>query len=178
MGAGFDNNYDLVPDRNIWIQPIGDSSSYDPGCFRLVKTYGLVIVKLNDGTELLIPFVDQLYFENIPDNNTGAVGLVFYEYIALDGICTAGLTPYQEVASGYDNEKFNADFGAGIPPLQSRESNMTIDKTGQTTIGLSGTINYSMTFTLPDVESGDTTTTITVGNPSNGMPLTFYETVP
>jgi hypothetical protein len=178
VGAGFDNNYDLVPDRNIWIQPIGDSSSYDPGCFRLVKTYGLVIVKLNDGTELLIPFVDQLYFENIPDNNTGAVGLVFYEYIALDGICTAGLTPYQEVASGYDNEKFNADFGAGIPPLQSRESNMTIDKTGQTTIGLSGTINYSMTFTLPDVESGDTTTTITVGNPSNGLPLTFYETVP
>jgi hypothetical protein len=36
-----------------------------------VKTYGLVIVKLNDGTELLIPFVDQMYFENIPDTTTG-----------------------------------------------------------------------------------------------------------
>lgn len=179
VGAGFDNNYDLVPDRNIWIQPIGDSGSYDPGCFRLVRTYGLVIVKLNDGTELLIPFVDQMYFENIPENNIGAVGLVFYEYVALDGACTAGLTPYQEVASGYDNEKFNADFGAGVPPLQSQQSNMTFDKNGQTAIGLGGTINYSMTFTLPDV---DTTVgndmTVTVGSPTYGLPLTFYETVP
>jgi hypothetical protein len=60
VGAGFDNNYDLVPDRNAWVQPIGDVSAYDPGCFRLVRTYGLVIVKINDGTELLIPFVDQM----------------------------------------------------------------------------------------------------------------------
>lgn len=178
VGAGFDNNGDFVPDRNIWVQPIGDASSYDPGCFRLARTYGLVIVKLNDGTELLIPFVDQMYFENIPDNNNGAVGLVFYEYLAMDGVCTAGLTPYQEVASGYDNEKFNGDFGAGIPPLQSRESNMTLDKTGQTTIGLGGTINYSMTFSLPDVDTGDATTTVTLGNPAYGMPLTFYEPVP
>lgn len=36
VGAGFDNNYDLTPDRNAWVQPIGDAGSYDPGCFRLV----------------------------------------------------------------------------------------------------------------------------------------------
>jgi hypothetical protein len=60
VGAGFDNNQDFVPDRNAWVQPIGDAGAYDPGCFRLVRTYGLVIVKLNDGTELLIPFVDRM----------------------------------------------------------------------------------------------------------------------
>lgn len=130
VGHGFDNDGDLVPDRNIWVQPIGDSGAYDPGCFRLVRAYGLIIVKLNDGTEMLIPFVDRMYFDYIPENNNGAVGLVFYDYIALDGACTAGLMPYQEVASGYDNEKFNGDFGAGIPPLQSREAEMTLEKGG------------------------------------------------
>ncbi|MDP1546138.1 MAG: SdrD B-like domain-containing protein, partial [Anaerolineales bacterium] len=179
VGFGFDNNGDGVPDRNAWVQPIGDHTLYDAGCFRLVRSYGIVIVKLNNGTELLIPFLDQLYFENIPSNNTGAVGLVYYEYAALDGACAVSLTPYQEVASGYDNEKFNADFGAGIPPLQSRQSNMTLDKTGQATIGLGGTMNYSITFTLPDLDPdpGDTQT-IFVGNPSLGMPLVFQETVP
>ncbi len=177
VGAGFDNNGDLVPDRNIWVQPIGDASAYDPGCFRLVRTYGLVIIKLNDGTEMLIPFVDEMYFENIPDNNTGAVGLVFYEYIALDGACSAGLTPYQEVASGYDNEKFNGDFGAGIPPIQSRATNMLFDKTGAGSIALGGTINYSLKFTLPDIDGG-TSDTVTVGSPSVGAPLTFFDTVP
>ena len=101
----------------------------------------------------------------------------YYEYVALDGACTAGLTPYQEVASGYDNEKFNADFGAGIPPLQSRQTNMTFDKNGQTSIGLGGTIDYTMTFTLPDVDTTNSMV-ITVGSPSMGMPLTYYETVP
>lgn len=177
VGAGFDNNGDFVPDRNAWVQPIGDASGYDPGCFRMVHNYGLVIVKLNDGTEQLIPFEDQLYFENIPDNNNGAVGLVYYEYAALNGVCTANLTPYQEVASGYDNEKFNADYGAGVPPLQSQQSNMTLDKTGPSSIGLGGTINYSLTFTLPDIDGG-TADTITVGQPSLGAPLTYSDTVP
>jgi hypothetical protein len=180
VGAGFDNNGDFVPDRNVWVQPIGDASGYDPGCFRLVRTYGLVIVKLNDGTEQLIPFVDQMYFENIPENNIGAVGLVYYEYAALDGICTASLTPYQEVASGYDNEKFNADYGAGIPPLQSQESNMTLNKTGPNTIGLTGTINYLLTFTLPDIDNDPPTDnrTVTIGQPSYGVPLTYSDAVP
>jgi hypothetical protein len=176
VGAGFDNNGDLVPDRNAWVQPIGDASVYDPGCFNLVRTYGLLIVKLNDGTDMLIPFVDQMYFQGLPDNNTGVVGLVFYEYVALDGACTAGLTPYQEVASGYDNEKFNADFGAGIPPLKSQQTNMTFDKSGPTSVARNTTFTYTLTFTLPDVDG--TSMTITVGNPSANEPLTYYDAVP
>jgi LPXTG-site transpeptidase (sortase) family protein len=176
VGAGFDNNYDLIPDRNAWVQPIGDAGAYDPGCFRLVKTYGVVIVKLNDGSNLLIPFVDQMYFENIPENNTGAVGLVYYEYAALDGACSAGLTPYQEVASGYDNEKFNADFGAGIPPLQSQEPNMTITKTGPDSVGTSSDMVYKLKFAFP--ASTSSSMTISVGSPSVGMPLVFSDAIP
>jgi hypothetical protein len=33
VGAGFDNNGDFVPDRNIWLQPIGDASGYQPRFF-------------------------------------------------------------------------------------------------------------------------------------------------
>jgi hypothetical protein len=88
VGQGFDNDGDFVPDYNFWVQPVGDPSLYDPDCFRLTKTYGLIIVQLNDGTELLIPFEDRLYFENIPPNNTNVTGLVFYEYISLDGPCS------------------------------------------------------------------------------------------
>ncbi|MCI5195182.1 MAG: hypothetical protein D3919_02915, partial [Candidatus Electrothrix sp. AW5] len=69
VGAGFDNDNDGVPDKNAWMQPVGDPSLYDAGCFRLVRTYGIVIVKKQDGTEELIPFVDQLYFEHFPNNN-------------------------------------------------------------------------------------------------------------
>lgn len=85
----------------------------------MVRTYGIVLVKKQDGTEELIPFVDRLYFEHIPDN-TGAVGLVFYEYAALNGVCRGALSPYQEVASGYDNEKFSGDYGTAIQ-MESRE---------------------------------------------------------
>ncbi len=173
VGAGFDNNGDLVPDRNAWLQPIGDPNSYDPGCFRLVRTYGLLVVKRGGGGESLIPFVDQLYFENIPADNTGVVGLVYYQYVALDGVCTAGLTPYQEVASGYDNEKFNADFGAGVPPLTSRDPELVLDKSVNTAqIGPS--LPVTLTYTLAYTNTGP----VSAGNPALGVPLVVQDSIP
>jgi uncharacterized repeat protein (TIGR01451 family) len=172
VGAGFDNDGDLRPDYNAWVQPIGDPNSYDPGCFRLVRTYGIVIVKLVGGGEYLIPFEDQLYFENIPDN-TGAVGLVFYEYAALDGACTAGLSPYQEVASGFDNEKFNGDYGVGIPPLQTQEPSFSLSKTvSSASIATSpaSTLTYSIAF--------QNTSTVSLGSPALGVPLVISDTIP
>ena len=169
---GFDNNLDLVPDQNAWAQPVGDPSNYDPGCFRLVHTYGLIIVKLKSGGEYLIPFEDQLYFENLPDN-TGVVGLVFYEYEALNGVCTAGLTPYQEVASGFDNEKFNGDYGHFVPPLNSFEPTVELNKSvDQTSIGptLPATLTYSLQFTNTGV--------ITVGQPQYAAPMVAQDSVP
>lgn len=172
VGAGFDNDGDFVPDHNAWLQPIGDPNAYDPGCFRLVRTFGILVVKLVGGGEKLIPFVDNLYFQNIPDN-TGVVGLVYYEYAALDGACTAALSPYQEVASGFDNEKFNADFGVAIPPLQSRESTITMDKTvDKATVGpaLPDTLNYAISFTNPGP--------VKVGAFAYGAPLVISDTLP
>ncbi|GEM_PF-838937 len=176
VGFGFDNNGDLVPDHNAWLQPVGIPSAYDPGCFRLVRTYGLVIVKLVGGGEYLIPFEDQLYFEGIPDN-TGTVGLVFYEYAALDGACTAGLTPYQEVASGYDNEKFNGDFGYGIPPLQSVESEVTFDKNGPVSVAEGNPVTYTLSYTNVDPD-GAGPLAVTVGDPMLGTAFTVFDQIP
>ncbi|MCI5190573.1 MAG: hypothetical protein D3905_12475, partial [Candidatus Electrothrix sp. AS4_5] len=193
VGAGFDNDNDGVPDKNAWMQPVGDPSLYDAGCFRLVRTYGIVIVKKQDGTEELIPFVDQLYFEHIPDN-TGAVGLVFYEYAALNGVCRGALSPYQEVASGYDNEKFSGDYGAAIQmetkaPLASMSKN-AYATTGATdpvglqdpVLNLSGgdqMLVYQLEITNPNsYTSGGKGLIVPIGDALLGVPVVARDSIP
>jgi hypothetical protein len=177
VGAGFDNNGDFVPDRNAWLQPVGDPGLYDPGCFRLVRTYGILVVKLSGGSEMLIPFENQLYFEQIPANNTGVVGLVFYEYVALDGACSATLTPYQEVASGYDNEKFSGDYGSGIPPLQSVAPNMTLTKAGPATSAVNANLTYTINFTN-STYNATSSLGVSVGSPDSGVPFVIEDSIP
>jgi hypothetical protein len=194
INHGFDNDGDYVPDQNAWVQPVGNPGVYDPGCFRLVGTYGLVVVKLVDSDdptvestesgEYLIPFENQMYFDYIPENS-GVVGLVYYVYEALDGACTASLTPYQEVASGYDNEKFSGDYGTGIPPLQSVEPAITFDKQvldGATWVDPSlappgSVLTYRMQFVN---NSYDETLGlgVTVGSPDTGNALVIEDQIP
>ncbi|MCM2255083.1 MAG: C25 family cysteine peptidase [Vicinamibacteria bacterium] len=171
VGHGFDNNGDLIPDQNAWLQPVGDAASFDTACFRMVNVYGIVIVKLKDGGELLIPFQNQLYHENLPDN-TGVVGLVYYQYIATREGCAANMTPYQEAASGYDNEKFSADYGLNLG-LQSGEfdTDLTFSKTdGVTTVAPGGTLTYTISAT--------NSTGVALGAPDLGTPLVFRESIP
>ncbi|MEO7100962.1 MAG: SdrD B-like domain-containing protein [Luteolibacter sp.] len=170
VGAGFDNNGDGIPDRNAWLQPVGDPTKYDPLGMRLVKCYGLVIVKLNDGTEQLIPFEDRLYFENLPANNTGAVGLVFYEFMPLSNGRTAAMSPYQEVASGYDNEKFNGDYGASGVALTSVPPSVAFDKTGPALV----TAGNNATYTLVATNTG----TSEIGIISQSLPFIFEDSIP
>lgn len=171
VGAGFDNNGDLVPDQNAWLQPVGDPSSFDADCFRLVNVYGILIVKLKTGGEQLIPFQNQLYFQGLPDN-TGVVGLVYYQFVATDQGCTAAMTPYQEAASGFDNEKFSGDYGLS--------NNLT-----------SGTFGVDLDFTKTDNTASTTTgstltyaasstnnTGVPLGAPDLGVPLVVTDAIP
>jgi hypothetical protein len=41
VGQGFDNDGDLVPDQNAWLQPVGDPAVWDSDCFRMVNVYGI-----------------------------------------------------------------------------------------------------------------------------------------
>ena len=171
VGQGFDNDGDLVPDQNAWLQPVGDPGAWDSDCFRMVNVYGILIVKLKTGGELLIPFQNELYFEGLPDN-TGVVGLVYYQFIATDQGCSAAMTPYQEAASGFDNEKFSADFGLGSP-LQSGTFgvNLPFAKTD----GVASTTTGS---TLTYTASGTNSTGVPLGAPDYGVPLIIADSIP
>ena len=171
VGAGFDNDGDLIPDKNAWMQPVGDPGTFDADCFRMVKAYGLLVVKLKTGGEQLIPFVDRLYFMNIADN-TGVVGLVYYQFIATGEGCSAAMTPYQEAASGFDNEKFSADYGMSLG-LESGSfgAGLVLEKTD----GVSSTsAGSNLTYTV----SAPNNTGVNLGAPDMGMPLVFREHVP
>ena len=171
VGAGFDNNGDGLPDRNAWMQPVGDPTRFSALAARLVKCYGIVIVKLNDGTEMLIPFEDKLYFENVPGNNTNAVGLVFYEFMPLDLSNPSQMSPYQEVASGYDNEKFNGDYGTAITLQNFTPPDVSLDKTGPTTTLKNSTVTYTLT-------ASNNRTDVFFGWSDLSLPVVFQDTVP
>ena len=171
VGKGFDNDGDLVPDQNVWMQPVGDPTTFDPSSFRLVATYAMVIVKLKGGGEQIILAEDQLYFEYLPDNR-GAVGLVRYEFLTLRPGANSSLSPYQEVASGFDNEKFNGDFGASLGgALTSPTSAVRMVKSADVaTVDPGDSILYTVTYTNPGA--------IAVGNPSQGLPLVVQDSIP
>lgn len=171
VGAGFDNNGDLVPDKNAWMQPVGDPSTFDASAFRLVRTYAFVIVKLKTGGELVLTGQDKLYFENIPENN-GAVGYVRYQFMPLQAGASSMTTPYQEVASGDDNEKFNADYGVSLgEALVAGEAHVGIDKTASVaTVASGGSISYTVAYT--------NTGAVSVGNPEFGLPLVVQDAIP
>jgi len=167
---GFDNDGDYVPDYNAWAQPIGDPG-YDPSCFRLIRTSGVLTVSRGAGKpDLIIPFMDQLYFMNLPSDNTGVVGDVYYTFLALGGPCNTNLSPYQEVASGYDNEKFNGDYGAGIPPVGSSDLEVSLDKSGNLTINPGQRITYTLAYSNTGEQPA--------GLPLSSMPLVFSDSIP
>ncbi|MCF7730176.1 MAG: hypothetical protein K9N23_00735, partial [Akkermansiaceae bacterium] len=174
VGAGFDNNGDGLPDRNAWMQPAGDPTKFSPLGARMVKCYGLVIVKLNDGTEQLTSFEDRLYFENIPGNNRGVVGLVYYEFIPLDTSKPTLLSPYQEVASGYDNEKFNGDYGVSVGSVAGTPPNVIFDKSGPTTLAGGANATYILSAANNELAGSNKV----FGWPNLALPLVFQDRIP
>lgn len=169
VNKGFDNDGNLVPDQNAWLQPVGDPALFDPSAFRLVNSFALVVVKLKSGGEAVYDVTDQLYFTNLPDN-TGVIGLVRYDYLALQPNATSATTPYQMAASGFDNEKFNGDYGTSFT-LSSPPSPMTLEKSvDKATATPSETLAYNINFENPGTQP--------VGDPSLGMALVINETIP
>ncbi|GAP64125.1 hypothetical protein ARMA_2548 [Ardenticatena maritima] len=146
VNQGFDNNNDGVPDYNAWLQPFGDPS-YDPSCFRLIGARGVLTVTRSGGNpDLIIPFEHTLYFTDLPSDNTDVRGEVYYTFQALRGPCVVPISPYQEVASGSDNEKFNGDYGTGVPFPMSYAPTVTLSKSAPGTQAENTTFTYSIPF--------------------------------
>ncbi len=171
INKGFDNDGDLSFDYNAWLQPIGDPS-FDPTCYRLIKSESQVIISRSGGQpDLVLDFVDQLYYPNLPADNTGGVGTVVYSFMVLRGPCSVAITPYQEVASGADNEKFSGDYGASLPRLDSSAPEVTLDKNVDLDSVLpGGTLTYSMDFENIGTEPA--------GLVDLAMPLVLRDSIP
>ncbi len=175
VNKGFDNNNDGLFDFNAWMQPIG-RQSFDPNCFRLIRTTGLLTVSRSGGNPpMIVNFTDQLYFTNLPSDNNGIIGNVYYTFMALGGPCSVDLSPYQEVASGADNEKFNADFGTGIPPVMTYAPAVSIDKLSSPNIVRTGT---TYTYTIPFANSGTGSAGLFLSTENITMPLVISDTLP
>ncbi len=167
---GFDNDGDYTYDYNFLLQPVGNPGVFDANCYRLVKVHGLVAIKLRGGALKIIEFEDQMHFSNNPTDNTGAVGFVYYEFAALNDGCSSNLSPYQEVASGRNNEKFNADFGTGGGTLISTEIETTFNGAASTATPGNSTL-FNLNFT-------NESTTDTLGLLDYNLPLVFTATIP
>jgi uncharacterized repeat protein (TIGR01451 family) len=169
VAQGFDNDGNLVPDQNAWLQPVGDPTRFDASAFRLVNTYALVVVKLKSGGEQVYDVSDQLYFSNLPDNN-GVIGLVRYDYLPLKPNAASVTTPYQMAASGFDNEKFNGDYGTSFG-IGSPSPTVTLQKEVDLAVADPGqTLDYTINFTNPgDAEIGDL---------AAGLPLVVIDRIP
>ena len=175
INQGFDNDGDGVPDYNAWLQPFGDPA-YDPSCFRLIGATGVLTVTRGAGNpDLIIPIDNNLYFTNIPSDNTDVRGRVYYQFLALGGPCTVPISPYQEVASGSDNEKFNGDYGTGVPALMSYEPEVIVDKTGDAMVAELGVITYQMPFYNDSVNAA---AGLTLSSGGAYAPLTIQDLVP
>jgi uncharacterized repeat protein (TIGR01451 family) len=171
VGDGYDADGDLVPDHDLWMQPVGDPALFDAGSFRLVRSRVLIVVKLKSGGEQVYTELDRLYFKDIPPNN-GAVGFVGYDFMALRGSSQSQLTPYQEVASGSNNEKFNGDYGSSIvPPLVSLPADVTLAKnTTASAVSPGSTIPYTVAFTNEGA--------VSLGDPALAMGLVVQDHIP
>ncbi|MCA9873866.1 MAG: carboxypeptidase regulatory-like domain-containing protein [Anaerolineales bacterium] len=182
---GFDNDGNYTPDYNAWLQPFGDAS-YDPSCFRLIRTSTVLTVTRGAGQPNLIvnandltpdpTYGGPLFFTNLPSDNNGVRGEVRYTFLALTGPCSVPISPYQEVASGSDNEKFNGDFGAGIPTVQSSTPEVTISKSGSPG---SVAVNNLVIYDIPFINTSATYAAgLTLNNGGINMPLVVRDSVP
>lgn len=172
VNQGFDNDGNFTPDFNAWAQPIGDPS-YDPSCFRLIRTSGVLTISRSGGNpDMVITFVDQLYFQDLPHDNTGVIGQVHYAFMALAGPCSTALSPYQEAASGSDNEKFNGDYGIGVPPPVASAPVINFDKSGPLTAAAGARITYTMALVNP------MTSTSAFGLGAGNVPPVITDTIP
>ncbi|MBN2000560.1 hypothetical protein JW935_23630, partial [candidate division KSB1 bacterium] len=153
VNQGFDVDGYPGPDYDLWYQPIGELD-WDPNVFRLVRTSATIHgSQCGAGRPDVDIFLsDSTYISKLDQyGSCGWEGSYEYTFAAIGlGSCT--LTPYQEVASGSDNEKYNSDYGgddlAGCDycvTLTSQEGGLEFSKNVDKMYALDGdTLTYTI----------------------------------
>lgn len=118
---GFDANEDLLPDFNAFLQPVGRLATFDPSCFRLIHTSGVLLLEDPNANISFVPFNDQIHFLNINRENVSVMALVNYEFMVLGNECESNLSPYQSVANFFEKERFNQNYGHPVGQLKAAQ---------------------------------------------------------
>ena len=110
VGAGFDENRDNLRDYDFWHQPIGETN-WPAREIRLIdiKSY---VTGAGGGNPLngITTFYDNEPFVSRMIGTTGTFNATYTYTFQVLNYVNACLSPYQEAASGTDNEKFNNDY--------------------------------------------------------------------
>jgi uncharacterized repeat protein (TIGR01451 family) len=179
MNAAGTQTPDGQDDYSAWLQPYGNRN-FDPSCYRLINATGVLTISRSSNPTLIAPFTNQLYFNQytyanrqpvaIPLDNNGTRGNIYYTFMSLGGTCNSVAQPYQEVASGEDNEKFNGDYGTGTG-INTGKPKLVISKSANPTIvSAGGSIAYSTQIT--------NTGSVAAGDPTLGVPVVISDTTP
>jgi Secretion system C-terminal sorting domain len=111
IGAGFDENRDNLFDYDMWHQPVG-APTWLPNAFRLVNISSNVTGTggSNPLNGITTFYDNEPYLSRLVGDIGGAFDITYtYTFLVLR-YQNAFLTPYQEAASGTNNEKYNNDF--------------------------------------------------------------------
>jgi LruC domain-containing protein len=156
VGAGPKGLYDA------WLQPIGNLD-FDPSCLRLVRT------EVRMASVSATPFIDQLYFTNLRSYTANPADYVAYTFIATR-VCSTGIQPYQEAASG-NLQKYNSDFSTSRIGISSGGSSTLVINVqpSTTTVNPLDTVRYTISYSAPDGP---------VGYPQNGSPVIINANIP
>ncbi len=148
VGAGFDENRDNLWDYDCWYQPIG-KTDWPSASFRLIDIQS----DITGGTGAANPLAgitnhydNEPYLSRLIGDLSGTFnGTYTYTFLAMapgDGM----LTPYQEAASGSNNEKYNGDYGIGVR-VTTGLPGLTLDMTvSPATVTTCSSTNWNMSY--------------------------------
>ncbi|MEL7341951.1 MAG: hypothetical protein AAGM67_15830, partial [Bacteroidota bacterium] len=98
VSGGYDGDQNYSPDFNAVMQPVGSLQGFDPACFRLIETSGVLLIRNANGNHSFESFRNQYHFQDINWRNEAVMALVNYTFVAIGADCQAQLNPYQIVA--------------------------------------------------------------------------------
>ena len=115
VGSGFDENRDNLSDFDFWYQPIG-KTNWPAASFRLVDIQTDVTGSggSNPLNGITMHYDNEPYLSRLIGSVSGSfIATYTYTFVVVSG-ANGFLSPYQEAASGNDNEKYNGDYGSGV----------------------------------------------------------------
>jgi hypothetical protein len=157
IGYGYDENRDGLWDIDFWFQPIGNAD-WPSSSFRLIDIQADLTGSggSNPLNGIITHYDNEPYLSRLFDDRLNQSGSFSGTYTYTFMATAAGnsfVTPYQEAASGTNNEKYNGDFGIGVNIITGLPCPSVSISPSATTICTGGTATLTATVST----GGDTT---------------------